>query len=693
MNDLQFILPICKIDKQKRLVSGYASTPTKDMDGEVIELAAVKAALPGFMAWGGPIREMHQPKAVGKTEEAFVDDKGLYLTAKIVDDRCWKLVDEGVLKAFSIGGKKLAKKGDTITQIDLVETSLVDRPANPDCKFDIVKKAKDRGEAAGYLVKTSTAKAVKALSLSLSSAVSEFLEKAGPPAAHDGFSLPAKPLAVCKAHGSPGCADCMCKKHGTMDCAKCMAKLAKREFSTAQRASAASSGAAMPDGSYPIENIKDLHNAIQAVGRAKNPDATRRHIRRRAKALGASDTLPDSWSKSARRSARKSATAAARQTLHRYASGEFDLTKSSPSATLPFLTLKAGSAGARDGGAEGRIAESVDLTHPQEGGASLCHMQKFIRKYFSEDETMTTQAMSLDNVLLGLAKAGRVPTRAQHMAAASANMKKARKARGMARNLIASLHKAHKAAYMAKVAKLAKKGKAPSDDNDADDEFDHQGAMEKLQKAYGALDTAKTFDKAAKMHLAKAASGVSRAGQRGQEAADGNSRYTVPVGVKDLTPGEMATLSPGGDESGSFPPVLDMETVFSGKAAKGAQPNLTGYVSKDVAELMVKNAALKAENDILARAPADTGGRRPYAFNLAKLAGDGAASGVGAGDTELTKGLDMRALGTKDENGHPSDEHTKTAGAIVGRMIMSGKYGRNVFDPAFKGAGPVGVGE
>jgi hypothetical protein len=33
-------------------------------------------------------------------------------------------------------------------------------------------------------------------------------------------------------------------------------------------AAAAKSGAAMPDGSYPIENTKDLENAIQAIGRA-----------------------------------------------------------------------------------------------------------------------------------------------------------------------------------------------------------------------------------------------------------------------------------------------------------------------------------------------------------------------------------------------------------------------------------------
>jgi len=69
----------------------------------------------------------------------------------------------------------------------------------------------------------------------------------------------------------------------------------KRDFSTAQRQHAAESGAAMPDGSYPIENKDDLHNAVQAIGRAKNPAATKRHIISRARALGATGDLPDDW--------------------------------------------------------------------------------------------------------------------------------------------------------------------------------------------------------------------------------------------------------------------------------------------------------------------------------------------------------------------------------------------------------------
>ena len=71
----------------------------------------------------------------------------------------------------------------------------------------------------------------------------------------------------------------------------------KKEFSTARRKQLAHSGKAMPDGSFPIENEQDLHNAIQAFGRAKNKDAAKAHIIARAKSLGKTSLLPDDWKK------------------------------------------------------------------------------------------------------------------------------------------------------------------------------------------------------------------------------------------------------------------------------------------------------------------------------------------------------------------------------------------------------------
>ena len=70
---------------------------------------------------------------------------------------------------------------------------------------------------------------------------------------------------------------------------------AKRDYSTSERRRLAASGAAMPDGSFPIANEADLRNAIQSVGRASNYEAARRHIIRRARALGLTEMLPEDW--------------------------------------------------------------------------------------------------------------------------------------------------------------------------------------------------------------------------------------------------------------------------------------------------------------------------------------------------------------------------------------------------------------
>lgn len=69
----------------------------------------------------------------------------------------------------------------------------------------------------------------------------------------------------------------------------------KRDYEAETRRRMATQGQAMPDGSFPIANRADLQDAIQSIGRASNPNAAKQHIKRRARALGATDMLPDSW--------------------------------------------------------------------------------------------------------------------------------------------------------------------------------------------------------------------------------------------------------------------------------------------------------------------------------------------------------------------------------------------------------------
>lgn len=73
--------------------------------------------------------------------------------------------------------------------------------------------------------------------------------------------------------------------------------LASREFSSDVRKKYAESGIAMPDGSFPIPDKGALRRAIQAFGRAPESKraAVKAHIKRRARALGATDMLPKDW--------------------------------------------------------------------------------------------------------------------------------------------------------------------------------------------------------------------------------------------------------------------------------------------------------------------------------------------------------------------------------------------------------------
>jgi hypothetical protein len=69
-----------------------------------------------------------------------------------------------------------------------------------------------------------------------------------------------------------------------------------RKIDSDQRKKDADEGKALPDGSFPIENVEDLKNAIRAIGRAKDPAKAKAHIKKRAHALGHDELVPDDWS-------------------------------------------------------------------------------------------------------------------------------------------------------------------------------------------------------------------------------------------------------------------------------------------------------------------------------------------------------------------------------------------------------------
>lgn len=123
-------------------VYGYASSEAVDSDGETITAEAMKAAIPDYMKFGA-VREMHQPKAAGTAIEISVQDDGrTWFGAHVVDAEAVKKVKSGVYKGFSIGGKVTERdnlKKTVIKGLNLIEVSLVDRPANPEAVMTMYK--------------------------------------------------------------------------------------------------------------------------------------------------------------------------------------------------------------------------------------------------------------------------------------------------------------------------------------------------------------------------------------------------------------------------------------------------------------------------------------------------------------------------------------------------------------------------
>jgi hypothetical protein len=148
-DNVRLSMPFSKIDKERRMVSGFATLDNVDKQSDIVTSdASVKA----FSKFRGNIREMHQPLAVGKMV-SFKEDKyfdtdtkkfynGVYVSAYVSKGAqdTWEKVLDGTLSGFSIGGKmnkwddgydeKMDQKIRIIKDYDLVELSLVDTPAN-----------------------------------------------------------------------------------------------------------------------------------------------------------------------------------------------------------------------------------------------------------------------------------------------------------------------------------------------------------------------------------------------------------------------------------------------------------------------------------------------------------------------------------------------------------------------------------
>ena len=141
---------IIKADKNADgtlMVYGKATDDSLDIDQQICDPVWLDDAMPEWFKSGGNIREQHSNIAAGVAKEYEKKTDGHYISALVVDPVSVKKVDTGVLKGFSIGIKNPRVVRDQkaangrIIDGQIVEVSLVDRPANPNCQLVLAKSA------------------------------------------------------------------------------------------------------------------------------------------------------------------------------------------------------------------------------------------------------------------------------------------------------------------------------------------------------------------------------------------------------------------------------------------------------------------------------------------------------------------------------------------------------------------------
>lgn len=162
--EIKLSMPFQKVDREARTVSGFATLDNVDRHDDIV---TPEAALAAFQTFRGNVREMHQPKAVGKVlsfaPEIVYDPQtekyynGVYVEARVSKGAAdtWEKVLDETLSGFSIGGEiteselvwdeELGKNIHMIKAMELYELSLVDNPANPLANIVSIQKVDSGG--------------------------------------------------------------------------------------------------------------------------------------------------------------------------------------------------------------------------------------------------------------------------------------------------------------------------------------------------------------------------------------------------------------------------------------------------------------------------------------------------------------------------------------------------------------------
>ena len=304
--ELTFVsFPITKTEETPDgdlVVYGKATDGSVDSDEQIVDpdwAGKGPGGLQDWLATAGNVRVQHQaqrdPAGKGLAVEIGGED-GHWVKSLVVEPVAKELVRKGVLTAYSVGiarpqiVRDAVARGGRIKGGQIVELSLVDRPANKNCGIELVKTAGDG-------TPEFTGKVFGAAGL---------LDKAAGP--DDGtvnvdlpsdMSLSISPADLAKLTTfkqrlvTKGAAPAAPAEDPALTAIKTAeAAVYKRDIDTATRRRLASEGHALPNLSYPIENTGDLASAAH-LAQSGHGDvaAARALIGREASRLGVPNPL------------------------------------------------------------------------------------------------------------------------------------------------------------------------------------------------------------------------------------------------------------------------------------------------------------------------------------------------------------------------------------------------------------------
>ena len=145
--DTSVFARIIKQEKQEDgtlLVTGLATDDTLDIDEQICDPDWLERAMPDWFQYGN-VREQHSHIAAGVATKYEQNGTQHNITVRVVDPNSVLKIEAGVLKGFSIGirdpriARDKAAPGGRIVDGQIVEVSLVDRPANPSCLLTLAK--------------------------------------------------------------------------------------------------------------------------------------------------------------------------------------------------------------------------------------------------------------------------------------------------------------------------------------------------------------------------------------------------------------------------------------------------------------------------------------------------------------------------------------------------------------------------